>query len=401
VRNLWKSAVAIVAISASLGTGLAEGATVRAHDAGGLIPPVILSSWVSSGSVLCAIEPDVVYACSVLTVSWKNSPDFPKTTPSNTGVVLVALATGFTMGIGPSAFPWPPQTPDIQQIGDVSTARFLVLEGSFISLEQGIKVANFTGGKEVTAATAPIVRGGTPLVNNLSLTRAGTNATVAWQNATGQDASTSSTAAIFDGTSTRTCTTAQTKCVFSGVPTNSFLRFWVSANTTTGALGPAVVGSQKQVAVVSSPQISWTTAIVTVVGLTPLATAKVGVPGVVKTCLANRYGYCRVTFSVVKPGAYPILATSLGKSSTGIIWHPLVSCPPQATVGKTFTCRLSAMPPSVPIVIKTTAGQVLNATSRVSGTTLISIPATQRTFLGVTAQINGIQLPAVHLVQVS
>jgi len=189
--------------------------------------------------------------------------------------------------------------------------------------------------------------------------------------------------------------------VFSGVPNDSFLRFWVSAVDADGALGPALVGSQPEGGIFSDPKISWTTAKATVVGLTPFAKAKVGVPGVVKTCLANTFGYCSVTFSVVKPGAYPILATSLGKSSTGIIWHPLVSCPPQATFGKSFICRLSFMPPSVPIVIKTTTGQILKATSRVSGTTLISIPATQRTFLGVTAQINGVQLPAVHLVQVS
>lgn|GEM_PF-5866416 len=421
----WRLITAMVIGVLSLSVVGSAGAQVKAHDAGSV--PTGVLAWVPQGPQPCPTQLTGTYSCFFVHVSWNNITTFPTTSFGNSGVILVPSrpscnqSGNWPLAWGNERNDAPIPTSEHQDGNRTTVTLFVPWNGDFATFTNcySVRIDIFSGTSLAASVTVPLTENGYPTITNFASRFTSTSLQFSWSpplstNIPSGVVPTGSYTAFLIPTGpysplavgpsgdVQQCVTSSLSCTFTDVPVSEDPILVISANTSNGpGPGLAFQVEPSRMYVVASPTITATSATATVVGLHPFATSKIGIPGSRKQCIANTLGQCSVTFNVPFPGTYPILATSIGQSATATIWHPLVACPSKVAVGRPITVRLSDMPPSVPVIVKTNTGQVLNTTSSTKGTGTVAIPTTGPEFVNVTATIGGVPLPAVHLVQVS
>ena len=125
----------------------------------------------------------------------------------------------------------------------------------------------------------------------------------------------------------------------------------------------------------------------TAYGVYPGLLVKIGVAGRMKTCVADAVGQCSVQFTLVKAGSYPVLAL-LGKQSVlANVVKPALIIPSSVKHGKSMNINIQNAPANAVVTLKLSDGRAVRGVTNAAGTTRISVTTPQAMFLTMTVTI--------------
>ena len=404
MRNLWKSAVVVVAISASLSTGLAGGATVKAHDAG-VGPTVILAvvdsvqSWTTGYG-----ESHQVSTETTINVQWlpvEGTIENP-VVGYRIGSLLSDKYREYQQYCGWfffCGFDLPPSA---------TSASFVVPEVHSIQGNFGgwggsefLTVKFADGTSRITTFSTP---SGAYLLAPSSVSYGvpgdGT-ALISWTNPSQSTMMFGTTDVSITGhqvtVGDQVCEAGVTGiCTFTQLDPNSQLSARVCTETNVGTLlyctSSSVFWPKFAPRLTADVPTVFTRgrSTVMVVGGTPNGVLTTIVDGKVQGAFPlNQAGQAKVSFQLLSYGTHS-LAMKVGKEkATSIVHVPSVSCPSVNRHGTAFQIPVKFAPAKASIVITTSDGRTLYGKANGSGGASIAVKTTIRTNLEVNILING------------
>ena len=443
MRNLWKSAVAVVAICASLSTGLAGGATVKAHDAG-VVPvapsklqtqphltqwgfgsspaPDSLSSEYSTHAhvlwdgigfyefwIVGTFDPVVINGIPPISYSvcqsWGGTPS-----------CLVTLSTNFTSPslcgeCGSGVLGNPVSIYANTERGSYSLGIFTP------NWPMDCAPSNFPSSIRVSIpSNGTVIASWVPSRTISSQCRA--SADDPWLPVSEQAAMQGSPYQ-YDPDNLDTLIPPTIKSSNSMTFTNLDLgkqyTFAISesngfGSSTVAKFGPDYALSAKKLSLVVSPFSTVkglalpdyiypsdmpkgfvtpkeSSFAATAYGVYPGLAVKIGVAGQRKTCKADALGQCSVNFTLVKAGSYPVLAISGKQSTSANVVKPALIFSSTVKHGKPFIFNILDAPAKAAVVLKLSDGRIVTGVTNAAGTARISVATPQATFLTMTVTI--------------
>jgi len=426
MRHFGKSALAVVAMSVSLLTGLAGGSTVKAHDAGAVpvAPSVVYGAEVNNAPCVISqydqLNGSQTLPCTSLTFWWATS-----TAPNPAGTTYTAhlLAPAynddfpFVCGETPPPDSSSPVNQTSLQIEGSNTVCSVVIAAQGISFDgSGGFVWNFRisasmNGQSSTSPSGQWVNGSElPLEKSISITAGSSTIAVSWGNPSASNAF--SLTGVYDvrllsqSGATLLCSTSSTSCTFRGLdPATSYMAT-VAPETTVGISFPW--GTSYSIYPVTATKLSVkalpvafngsTTALV--YGVASNTSVTVGIPGTVTSCTTNAVGQCTVGLSEAKTGSYNILAVAGSQHATASVWYPAISVPRGVNHGKSVVVSIHNAPPKAAVSIATSDKRTIKATTNSAGGASVSVSTKTPEFLTLTVTIGGTAFPP-YQVQVS
>lgn len=397
MRNLWKSAVAIVAISASLTTGLAGGSTVKAHDSSGL-PSEVSQSYSVGSNWLWPTPMDGYPAFSgngTETTNW--AP------PSNDGgspivgysvkKTLYGYSNGWSTGPSVTTLEVPSstRTTTLQWSWSSNLAAAGTYSGTYDGL---ICVAAINVNGIGPYVCPPLLPSPSPTVPSVTVF-AQNSLTVSWTDGASRSFP-QPTYTVTLQPSGKSCITTQLTCLISGLKATTGYAVTVTGNNPQGSgssdsMFPVFpVQSNTFLATISNRVVSVNrTFSVVVTGLRDSESATIGIPGQSTQCSANPLGQCSVNLALHSSGVFTLLAVSGTQSNVQRVWAPLVKTPKAIAHGKSFSVSISHAPPKAQVVINTNDGRTIKATTNSAGGVSVAVKTTTRAFLKVNVSISG------------
>jgi hypothetical protein len=447
MRNLWKSAVAIVVIGASLSTGLAGGSTVKAHDAGAVRAPdtalgqqqnthigriatrralvqepVSISSaytttahlfvygdflnwWSSPGGVRGTFEPVIIDgmapASYIACEPYLGTTTCVPSEPTN----LRGFDHCFAYCGGWSAVSIYASTSN----GSYLLGKFDVIDiwdclpsgaipsASVGSPASGAISASWTSSQPILRCNAPPNDPWRVVTANTELRNTKTNAIIL-----------PSTSSRFSATYSQL--DAGSSYIFKVWESNGFSSFYLShfgpipSSPEPITIGPdfPITSSKLTLAISplstvnglaipdfggSDPKSS--NFVATAYGIYEGDSVTLGVAGQRQTCVADNLGQCSVTFSLPRAGTFPVLAISGRQSTVAKVSKPAISVPQSVRHGKSFVVTIKSAPAKAPAIIRLNDGRVINALTSSSGTLSIVVTTSKTAFLNATVKILG------------
>ena len=435
MRNLWKSAVAIVAISASLSTGLAGGSAVKAHDAG--VAPVApmtiygLQSKAPCNPSVAQIEHltpanpyDQTVWCFGYRFSWPSSD--VATNPSSTKYQVQwffgggAQILGFTCGDPSSDFfqgglNATPTKEYMMFSSAMSTNQDLTTcdstwfdwsggGGGFTGFKSAVTpmlvTAVSSGGSSTPSTVTWLSTSNSPTVSAVTVQSKPSSVVTTWAGLSGD-----TTEVIANGFydvvasppsgSSVTCRTKALSCTLTGLNPSTPYLVTVSTETNVGPANP--IGPSYSIYPVAATKLAVKAIPVAfnqnvyalAYGIAPGSIVKIGIPGQKTSCTANELGQCTVELSATKTGSWTILAQSGTQTAIASAWYPAVHVTVGVHHGKPFTVNIINAPPKAPVVLTLSDGRTIRATTSTAGGVVVKVNTTKAAFLSVAVSISG------------
>ncbi len=395
MRNLWKSAVAIVAICGSLSAGLAGGSTVKARDAAS--GPTVTDAAVISCSSSCTTKTvalrwlpfqatlgNPVVRYSVLPES--PCPHFP---PAIQNIMArYSVFCGLSVGADQTFASF---TVDAFTIVYPPTQELIVSYDGWTG--HAILVAELAdGSKATTAFSTPT---GAALLVPSKVTYsvpADGKVVVTWSNPAqttmdfGQTQATISGHTVYLGGGGQVCKAGIVgTCTFGGLDTNLSLKALVCTESTIPLLAPCVTSttfwpkfapqlSAKLPTVIASGVSSFQ-----VTGGIANAELTASVDGKVQSYLAlNDAGQCIASFGLSNFGRHSLTLEAAGQRVTSNVWVLQVSPPKTVSHGKVFSLSIARAQPKMSVTLTTSSGEKATGVTNASGKLSFSVKTNVR-----------------------
>jgi hypothetical protein len=173
----------------------------------------------------------------------------------------------------------------------------------------------------------------------------------------------------------RSCTTAGTQCVISGLRPTTAYAFSVVATSAAGTgsarstprmypFHPNGLGIE-----VASPIVSRNAPVQVVAGgATPRGVVKVSFGGATgSSCTADEFGQCAITLTVPAAGALVLHARTASSTAALHLWAPLVTAPPSVKHGAVWTVVISRCPSGAVAALIVSDGRSYRAKASANG----------------------------------